>query len=133
MHAMYIDSEYVRQWLEVWQLDLVGRARGPAEMLRNFLGEKNRGKHCNSSEAERCWDRTRNLQLHSRERSLLAIRCRCQYSKSQPYIDITTNTLYYTQRLWSPGHQPYRYPKPRPPDPTINQLSAMQLTHETNP
>ena len=40
MHAMYVDSEYVRQWLEVRQLDLVGRARGPAEMLRNFLGDK---------------------------------------------------------------------------------------------
>ena len=33
------------QWLEVWQPDLVGRARAPEEILRNFLRKKTEEKN----------------------------------------------------------------------------------------
>ena len=81
---------YYRQWLKVWQPDLVGRARGLAEILRNFLRKRPRKKNCKS--AEQCHDWTRDLQLHNQERYLQATRCRCcRYPKSQLYIDNTTN------------------------------------------
>ena len=35
---------FIMQWLEVRQPDLIGRARGPAEILRKFLRKRPRKK-----------------------------------------------------------------------------------------
>ena len=119
------------QWLEVRQPDLVGRARGPAEILRNFLRKKTVEKKRKIS--KQCRDRTRDLQLHSRERYLQAIRCRCcRCSKSQLYIDITTNTYNISYRC-GPLVTNHTRNQETYPDPTIHRCGPLVTNHTRNP